>query len=75
MALTTIVEIEQTIWLKTPKGQALAKFMIDRGAESDLQWVCIQQDTGEIWTWSNWDVRVMPNITMGREANNAPAPA
>ena len=68
--MPTIVEIAQTIWLMTPKGQATAKFLIDSGDEADLQWVCFIAEgkhKHEIWTFSNWDVRLMPNITMGRE--------
>jgi len=61
-----IHEIEQLLWLETPKGEAIAKFMIDYGPDSDLQWVCVQQDTREIWTWSNWDVKASKNITLGR---------
>lgn len=61
-----ILEISQLLWLSTPKGQAVAKFLIDNGPDSDLQWVCIQQN-GEIWTWSNWDVRALDNITLGRK--------
>ena len=67
MALTNIVEIEQTIWLETPKGLAVAKFLIDRGDEADLQFVCIHE-SGEIWTWSNWDVRAAKNVTLGRSS-------
>lgn len=62
-----ILEISQLLWLQTPKGQAVAKFLIDRGDDSDLQWVCIQHETGEIWVWSNWDVRAVQNITLGRK--------
>ena len=63
-----ILELQQILWLKTPKGQAIAKFLIYHGPESDLQWVCVQA-TGEIWTWSNWDVRVLDNVTLGRDGN------
>ena len=61
-----IIEIEQMLWLQTPKGQGIAKFLIDRGPESDLEWVCFIHETKEIWTFSNWDVRVSDNITLGR---------
>ena len=61
-----ILELQQPIWLTTPKGNALAHFMIDRGIEADLEWVCFQQDTGECWTWDNSEVRAMQNITIGR---------
>jgi hypothetical protein len=50
----------------TPKGQGIAKFLIDNGPESDLQWVCFIHATNEIWTFSNWDVRTVDNVTLGR---------
>lgn len=62
-----ILEFTNTIWLTTPKGTALAKFLIDRGDEADIQWVCFHEN-GEIWTWSNWDVRAVENVTMGRRS-------
>lgn len=62
-----ILEIRQLIWLHTPKGQGIAKFLIDNGPESDLQWVVFIQETREVWTFSNWDVRTEPNITLGRK--------
>lgn len=62
-----IHEINNLIWLKTPKGRAIAKFLIDYGPEADIQWVCFQHDSGEVWTWSNWDVKVLPNLTLGRQ--------
>lgn len=61
-----ILELTQLLWLSTPHGPATAKFLIDYGPEADLQWVCVQEN-GEIWTWSNWDVRVLENITLGRK--------
>lgn len=63
-----ILEIQSLIWFQTPKGRATAKFLIDYGPESDLQWVCFQE-SGEVWTWSNWDVRLLDNITLGRETD------
>jgi len=62
-----IHEITQLLWLTTPKGQAIAKFLIDYGPEADLQWVCFIQETREIWTFSNFDVRVESNVTLGRK--------
>ena len=64
-----ILEIRQTVWLMTPKGQGYARFVIDRGDDSDLQWVCFIVEgkaKGEIWTFSNFDVKLLPNVTMGR---------
>lgn len=60
-----ILEIKNLIWLETPKGLAVAKFLIDYGPEADLIWVCFGQDS-EIWSWPNWKVRVANNHTLDR---------
>jgi hypothetical protein len=54
----------------TPKGKAMAHFLIDYGPEHHLLWVCFQDETGECWTWPNKDVRLQPNLSMGRSENN-----
>lgn len=62
-----IIQLNPPIPLMTPKGKAIAHFLIDQGIENDLQWVCFQDDTGECWTWDNSTVRAQKNITQGRE--------
>ena len=52
--------------LLTPKGKAWAHLVIDYGPEADLMWVCFQDDDGACWTWSNRDVRIQANATLGR---------
>jgi hypothetical protein len=54
--------------VNTPKGEALAHFLLDYGPEYHLLWVCFQDDTGECWTWPNPDIRAIKNVTMGRTA-------
>lgn len=61
-----ILQLDPPIWLTTPKGEALAHFIIDYGIECDLYWVCAQQETGQCWTWSNRDVLFTKNITIDR---------
>lgn len=61
-----IHEIRQVIWLDTPKGLALAKFMIDRGVDSDLEWVTVLNDTGQILSFDNSEVQVTKSFTLGR---------
>lgn len=61
-----ILEITQLIWLETPKGQGVAKFLIDYGPEADLYWTVFIQATGEVWTFSNEEVRACSNISLGR---------
>jgi hypothetical protein len=63
---SSIVRIDPPIPLMTPKGRAVAHFLIDTGVENDLQWVCFQDETGECWTWENAHVRARVNKTIGR---------
>lgn len=60
-----IHELQQELWVDTPKGRALALAWIDRGPHSDLEWVCVLEKTGEVWSPKNYDIRVCPNWTMG----------
>lgn len=61
-----ITRVDPPLPLITPKGKALAHFIIDYGIEHDLLWVCFQNDTGECWTWKNSEIKADKNITMGR---------
>jgi len=62
-----ILQLNPSLPIKTPKGPALAHFLIDEGIEHDILWVCFQDDTGECWTWKNRDIRAQKNVTAGRE--------
>jgi hypothetical protein len=62
-----ILQLNSPIPVTTPKGTALAHFLIDEGTEHDLKWVCFQDNTGECWTWKNRDIRAQKNITQGRD--------
>lgn len=62
----TILQLNPPIELQTPKGNGLAWLVIDNGIEYNLQWVVAINETGEIWTYSNPDVRATKNITQGR---------
>lgn len=64
--MSYIQRIDPPIPVVTPKGKALAHFLIDYGIENDLTWVCFQDDTGECWSWTNADIRAQKNITIGR---------
>jgi hypothetical protein len=58
-------ELRQPLPLDTPKGPAYAYFLIDRGTDSHLEWVCFIKETGECWTFQNPMVRLAANFTMG----------
>lgn len=64
--MSNITRIEPPIPVMTPKGRALAHFLLYAGLENDLMWVCFQDDTGECWTWENAYIRARVNITVGR---------
>jgi hypothetical protein len=61
----TATQLNPPIPLITPQGKALAHLVIDYGIEHDLIWVCFQKN-GEIWCYSNQDVRADTNITFHR---------
>jgi hypothetical protein len=61
-----ITQLNPPIPLITPKGRAWAHLVIDYSQEHDLLWVCFQDETGECWTWLNRDIRIQPNVSIGR---------
>lgn len=65
-----MIQLNPPLPLITPKGKALAHFLIDYGIEHNLFWVCFQQETGECWTWDNKDIRADKNISIGRIIRN-----
>lgn len=64
-----MLRLDPPMWLSTPRGQALAHFLIDRGIDYDLEWVCFQQDSGECWTYLNSDIRAVDNLTLHRKVS------
>lgn len=63
----TMQRLDPPIWLETPLGDAEAEFIIDRGPEHHLQFVCWVLKTGECWTFRAPEVRRTTNLTMGRD--------
>lgn len=61
-----ITQLNPPIPLSTPKGNGTAWAVIDYGVEHNLMWVVAIDSTGEIWTYSNPEVRAQKNITLGR---------
>jgi hypothetical protein len=63
---TMILQLNPPLWFDTRKGRALAHFVVDAGLEHELEFVCFHQN-GEVWSWSQSDVRAATNMTLGRE--------
>lgn len=61
-----MIQLNPPLPLETPRGPALAHFLIDEGPESNLKWVVFQDETGECWTYQNPFIRAQKNITQTR---------
>lgn len=62
----TVQQLSPSIPLVTPRGPGEAVAMIFLSQEHNLQWVVIQDETGELWTWDNQYVRAFPVWSIGR---------
>lgn len=66
-----IIQLNPTIPMSVNgKGNGYALAMIDYSQEHDLLFVVAIDSTGEIWTVSNREVRMLRNISMGRTLLN-----
>ena len=61
-----LLQLDPPLPVTTPKGKGLAYVLIDYGPEHDLLWVVFQDENGEVWTFSNKEIRAQTNITMNR---------
>lgn len=59
-----MLQLDPPLWLRTPIGVGLCHLVIDYGAEHDLMWVVGDDATGQIWTWPNPKVRLIPNVSL-----------
>lgn len=64
------LELKTPIPVHTPKGKGFCYFIIDYGIEHHLMFVCFVDDTGECWTFSNPEIRIQNNPTIGRNVSN-----
>lgn len=65
-----IHELRIPLPVVTPKGSGLAYFLLDYHLEHHLFWICFLDETGECWTFSNPDIRIQNNPSIGRNANH-----
>lgn len=63
----SLTQLNPMLPFTSPKGPCYAFCLIDYSQEHDLYFVCIQDDTGEVWTWANKELRAQKNLTLGRK--------
>lgn len=61
-----MIQLNPPIPIMTPKGSALAHFIIDYGPEYNLIWTAFIDSTGECWSFNNTKIKALKNITMER---------
>ena len=61
-----MLQLNPALPMTTPKGSGWAHFVIDYSQEHNLLWVVFLDSNGECWTFSNKDVRMDKNYTLGR---------
>jgi len=62
--MTVIHEIQQTIWVNTPKGIGHALFIIDYGIHQNTVWVVCLKETGNILHFDSNQLTVTKNYTL-----------
>ena len=61
-----ILQLNPPIPVSCPKGKGVAWLVLDYGTEHDLMWTIALDESGELWTYSNKEIRAQKNITMDR---------
>lgn len=62
-------EVQQEMYLDTPKGKSRLFAIIYLGIEASIKFLCISQDGGEIWEIDQTEARAEKNWTIGRSGN------
>lgn len=61
-----IYEPRNHLEVDTPKGLATVWLVTEYGSETEKVFTCVVKQTGEIWEFTNRDVRATSNLTFGR---------
>lgn len=61
-----IHEAQQQIEVDTPRGRGRIWLVTDYGAEIEKLFTVILYQSGEVWEFTNKDIKATKNLTMGR---------
>jgi len=64
--MTTIIQLNPSIPVLTPKGIGECLAWFDYGKEDHLLWLVALDDTGECWLLPNPDILLLNNPSLGR---------
>jgi len=64
ISMTTIHEIQQTMWVHTPKGLGQALFIIDYGIHQNTIWVVCLKERGKILHFDSKQLTMERNNTL-----------
>jgi hypothetical protein len=62
----SLTQLNPPLPLETPKGKGWAHAVIDYSQEHDLLWVVFLNENGECWCFSNAEIRMVNNFSLGR---------
>lgn len=66
-----LLQLNPMLPVNTPKGEGYAFLVIDYSQEHDLLFT-VMLDNGEVWTFSNKEIRGCKNISMDRKDPSKP---
>lgn len=62
-----ILELKQQLEVDTPRGRGRVMYITEYGMEIEKLFTVIIDDSGEIWEFTNRDIRAVSNISFGRQ--------
>jgi hypothetical protein len=62
----TILELRQHVEVMTPKGRGKVWLVTEYGQQIEKVFTCILDESGEIWEFTNKDIKATNNLTFGR---------
>ncbi len=62
-----ILEVKNNIEVETPRGKGRILYITEYGMEIEKMFTVAIDDSGEIWEFTNRDIRMVSNLTFGRK--------
>lgn len=66
MSHQRMLQLDPQVPVVSPKGNGQAIGWLDYSQEHHMIWIVAQDATGEVWLWSNSQIKLRDNPTTGR---------